>query len=160
MNRNEPHLARLAAHVETMLHGDLAEQIGAICIRPAVDETVEVLLVTTSEKHHWTIPKGWAIDGLKPHEVAERKSWEKAGIRGKARENPFGYYTYLKVLDSETAMPSMVAVHVLDVEDESDTFPKSGQLTTEWLSPPEAAIRVEEPELKGLISRLMDRAAA
>jgi ADP-ribose pyrophosphatase YjhB (NUDIX family) len=160
MNRNEPHLARLAAHVETMLHGDLAEQIGAICIRPAAAETVEVLLVAASGKHQWTIPKGWAIDGLKPHEVAERKSWEKAGIRGKASENPFGYYTYLKVLDSETAMPSMVAVHVLDVEDESDMFPKSGQLTTEWLSPSEAAIRVEEPELKGLISRLMDRSVA
>jgi hypothetical protein len=54
----------------------------------------------------------------------------------------------------------MVAVHVLEVEDESDTFPKSGQFTTEWLSPSEAAIRVEEPELKGLISRLMDRPAA
>jgi 8-oxo-dGTP pyrophosphatase MutT (NUDIX family) len=159
MNRNEPHLARLATHVETMLHGELAEQFGAICIRPAIDETIEILLVATNGKHRWTIPKGWPVEGLKPHEVAERKAWEKAGIRGKAKENPLGYYTYLKVLAPENTMPSMVTVHVLKVEGVSDTFPKSGQRTTEWLSPSEAAVRVEEPELKGLISRLMDRSA-
>ncbi|MEZ2223419.1 NUDIX hydrolase [Rhizobium sp. RCC_161_2] len=155
MHRNESHLARLAAHAETMLHGELAEQTGAICTRVSADETIEVLLITTSETHHWTIPKGRAIDGLKPYEVAERKAWEKAGVRGKARENPFGYYTYLKVLDADNTMPSMVAVHVLEVENISATFPKSGQHITQWLTPSEAAIHVEEPELKGLISRLI-----
>jgi 8-oxo-dGTP pyrophosphatase MutT (NUDIX family) len=156
MTTNEPHLARLSAHADTMLRGELAEQFGAICMRRGADDEVEVLLITTRRTQRWIIPKGWPIKGLKPHEVAEREAWEEAGVKGSVRESPFGYYTYLKVLDSENTMPSMVQVHLLDVKKMHDRFPEAKQRTTEWLSPSEAALRVREPELKGLISRLVD----
>ncbi|MGV2186561.1 NUDIX hydrolase [Rhizobium rhizogenes] len=151
MTTNEPHPARLSAHADTMLRGELAEQFGAICMRRRADDEMEVLLITTRRTQGWIIPKGWPIKGLKPHEVAEREAWEEAGVKGSVRESPFGYHTYLKVLDSENTMPSMVQVHLLDVKKMHDRFPEAKQRTTEWLSPSEAALRVREPELKGLI---------
>lgn len=153
---NKPHLARLAVHAETMLHGELAEQFGAICVRLRADHKVEVLLITTRQTQRWIIPKGWPIKGLKPHEVAEREAWEEAGVKGSAKEDPFGYYTYLKVLDAENTIPSMVQVHILEVKKICGKFPEAKQRTTQWLPPLEAASCVWEPELKGLISRLVN----
>ncbi|AVA23682.1 MULTISPECIES: NUDIX hydrolase [unclassified Rhizobium] len=155
MNKYEPHLARLAAYAEIMMNGEMAEQFGAICSRLGAGGTIEVLLITTRETHRWTIPKGWPIKGLKPNEVAEREAWEEAGVKGKAEKKPFGYYTYLKIFDSENATPSMVEVHLLRVQKLCAKFPERKERTTEWFSPLEAAKRVQEPELKGLLVRLM-----
>jgi len=154
-NEAGPHLARLVAHVEAMMHGDMVEQFGAICFRTDGEAHIEVVLITTRETRRWTIPKGWPIKGLKGHEVAEREAWEEAGIRGKAKKKAFGYYTYLKVLASQESIPSMVEVHLLQVEKICDKFPERKERTIEWVSPVEAAMRVEEPELKGLFARLM-----
>ncbi|AVA25568.1 NUDIX hydrolase [Rhizobium sp. NXC24] len=159
MNQNEPHLARLAAYAETMMNGEMAEQFGAICSRTGADGTIEVLLITTRETHRWTIPKGWPIKGLKPNKVAEREAWEEAGVKGKAEKKPFGYYTYLKVFDSENVMPSMVEVHRLQVKKVCAKFPERKERTLEWLSPSEAATRVQEPELKSLLARLTESPA-
>ncbi|WP_375337303.1 NUDIX domain-containing protein [Rhizobium binae] len=47
---------------------------------------MEVLLITSHESGPWTIPKGWPITQLAPHQVAEREAWEEAGVRGKAKK--------------------------------------------------------------------------
>ncbi|MBB6305459.1 NUDIX hydrolase [Rhizobium leucaenae] len=134
----------------------MAEQVGAICYRPDGAGHIEVLLITTRETQRWTIPKGWPIKGLKAHEAAEREAWEEAGIKGKVKKKPIGYFTYLKVLEAGKSVPSLVQVHLLAVESQGDNFPEHGQRTTEWMPLPEAARRVREPELKGLFTRLRD----
>ena len=40
------------------------------------------MLVTSRETGRWVIPKGWAIKGLKPADVAEREAYEEAGLVG------------------------------------------------------------------------------
>jgi 8-oxo-dGTP pyrophosphatase MutT (NUDIX family) len=159
MNKNESSLAGVAASAHSTMHGRVLEQIGAICIRTA-DGNVEVLLITTRETHRWTIPKGWPIDGRKPHEVAELEAWEEAGVRGKAKRKPLGFYTYLKKLGSGQKVPSVVEVHLLQVDEISDTFPEHAERIVEWMSPVDAAGRVPEPELKQLLAGLVVRLAA
>jgi 8-oxo-dGTP pyrophosphatase MutT (NUDIX family) len=156
MFKNESLLARLTPHVETILHGEVAKQFGAICFRSSVVGSFEVLLITTRDTHRWVIPKGWAIKGLRPHETAEREAWEEAGVKGKVKKKPFGYYTYLKILDYENTVPSLVEVHLLEVEKVCSKFPERKQRTIEWMSPSDAAARVQEPELKGLLARLAE----
>jgi 8-oxo-dGTP pyrophosphatase MutT (NUDIX family) len=151
MSKNNNHLAKLAAHAEVLLRGETFEQFGAICFRGVPTGAKEVLLVTTRETHRWTIPKGWPIKGLKPHEVAEREAWEEAGVRGKARKKPAGYYTYLKTLGDESRAPTIVQVHLLEVQKLCEKFPEHKERTLEWVSPVEATRRVKEPELKGLL---------
>jgi hypothetical protein len=58
MTKQERHLARLSAHVETMMRGEMAEQVGAICFRTGTAGIIEVLIITTRETGRWTIPKG------------------------------------------------------------------------------------------------------
>ena len=146
------YLRRLAGEAEKLFSGRSIEQYGAICYRRRPDrQNVEILLITSRESGRWVIPKGWPINGKLPHQVAEREAWEEAGVKGKARKKSFGYYTYLKTLDSGEIVPSVVQVHVLEVARLDERFPERGLRQLQWLSPDEAAARVREPELKSLL---------
>ena len=154
MKAPKSHLSHLAPHAEAMLHGKTANQFGAICLREGSDGMLQVLLITTRETRRWTVPKGWPIDGLRPHEVAEREAWEEAGIKGKAEKAPYGYYTYLKKSDDNRAIVSMVEVHLLDVRKACPKFPERRERSLNWLTPAEASLHVLEPELKSLLAGL------
>jgi len=93
------------------------------------------------------------MEGKLPHQVAEREAWEEAGVKGKARKKSFGYYTYLKSLDTGDTVPSVVQVHLLEVTGLDERFPERGLRQRQWFSPNEAAARVREPELKSLLRR-------
>ncbi|NKJ09722.1 MULTISPECIES: NUDIX hydrolase [Rhizobium] len=154
MGKVETHLSKLAEHAEALLRGEVFDQFGALCFRTDNQGVLEILLVTTRETRRWTIPKGWPIKGLKPHEVAEREAWEEAGVKGRARKKAAGYYTYLKTLPDGSKTPAMVEVHLLSVDKVCEKFPEHKERTLEWMSPLEAARRVNEPELKGLLITL------
>lgn len=144
-------LSELAPYTGALLKERMREQFAALCYRMRPDRgLLEVLLVTSRESGRWIIPKGWPMTGKKPHEVAAIEAFEEAGVRGKAKKRPFGYFTYLKVLDNGQRAPCCVQVHLLDVEEISDAFREKGQRISEWVSCVEAARRVREPELKGL----------
>lgn len=146
------YLRHLAGEADKLFAGHTIEQYAAICYRwRAGQQDVEVLLITSRDSGRWVIPKGWAMDKKLPHQVAEREAWEEAGVKGKARKKSFGYYTYLKSLDTGVTVPSVVQVHLLEVAALSAQFPEYGQRQLQWFSPNEAAAQVREPELKGLL---------
>jgi 8-oxo-dGTP pyrophosphatase MutT (NUDIX family) len=145
----------LASEADKLFHGPKIEQYAAICYRRLPQsEALEVLLITTRESGRWVIPKGWAMDKKLPHQVAEREAWEEAGVRGKAKKKPFGYYTYLKSLDTGDKVPSIVQVHLVEVVALEAEFPEQGQRSIAWFPPHEAATLVREPELKGLLGNV------
>ncbi|MEZ2126270.1 MULTISPECIES: NUDIX hydrolase [unclassified Sinorhizobium] len=139
----------MAKRTDALFFGPHFEQCAALCYRHAADG-VQVLILTSRESGRWIIPKGWPMDGKKPHQVAAQEALEEAGVRGKAKKKPFGYFTYLKELDSGQRVPCLVQVHLLKVESMEEDFPEKDQRTLEWVSCLEAALRVKEPELKGL----------
>lgn len=142
-------LSELAPHTGAMFKERMREQFAALCYRNRSD-LFEVLLVTSRESGRWIIPKGWPMTGKKPHEVAAIEAFEEAGVLGKAKKKPFGYFTYLKMFEDGRRVPCCVQVHLLDVEKILDAFHEKGQRSREWVSCTEAAKRVREPELKGL----------
>lgn len=152
LQRSESFLSELASHTDELLHGRIHEQYAAICYRRVPEcEDAEMLVVTSRESGRWVVPKGWAIKGKKPHEVAAIEAYEEAGVRGKVKKKPFGYFTYLKQLADGNRVPCIVELHLLEVEQTLQDFPERGQRRAEWVSFVEAANRVREPELKGLL---------
>lgn len=145
------YLGRLADEADKLFRGQTIEQFAAICFRRQPENRVEVLLITSRESRRWVVPKGWAIGGMAPHEVAEHEAWEEAGVKGKAKKRPFGFYTYLKVLDTGDQVPSIVQVHLVETRKIEERFPERGERTAQWLPPYEAAALVREPELKSLL---------
>jgi 8-oxo-dGTP pyrophosphatase MutT (NUDIX family) len=148
-------LSELAPFTGLLLKERMPQQFAALCYRIRTDgDMFEVLLVTSRDSHRWIIPKGWPMPGKKPHEVAAIEAVEEAGVRGKVKKKPFGYFTYLKMFDNGQRAPCCVQVHLLDVKERCDDFREKGQRLSEWVSCVEAARRVREPELKGLFLSL------
>src|SRR3546814_361253 len=134
-----------------MLRRPPRQQYAALCYRskkkPGVEE---VLLLTSRDTGRWAFPKGWPMPGKKAHAVAEREAFEEAGVKGKAAKEPFGFYHYPKGLQTGLKVPVRVQVHLLEVEEMLKNFREKGSRRLEWVSPDEAAARVNEPELKAL----------
>ncbi|ANL49159.1 NUDIX hydrolase domain-containing protein (plasmid) [Rhizobium phaseoli] len=153
MNKAPTLLSQLAGHAETILLGKALEQFGALCLRGRPGG-FEVLLITTRETGRWTIPKGWPIKGLAPHEVVEREAWEEAGVKGRAKKRAFGCFSYLKTLQDGRQVPSFVTVHIMTVRRTKANFPERRERRLAWMPPLEAASLVNEPELKSLFRRV------
>lgn len=131
------------------------QQFGALCVRAGPEGSDQVLIITTRQTRRWTIPKGWPIKGLHAHRVAEREAWEEAGVKGRAKKKPVGHFTYRKILADGRAVVARVMVHPVTVNKVRAKFPEHKERKTAWVSPEEAALRVLEPELKGLLERLV-----
>ena len=133
-----------------ILDGKALEQSGAICVRGSGAES-QVLLITSRDTGRWVIPKGNVEKREDPRYTAAREAKEEAGVIGKVSKKPLGYYTYVK---SKEGLACLVSVYRLDVDRMKPDFPESRARQLEWVSPLDAARRVDEPELKGLFQQI------
>ncbi|MBT0956200.1 NUDIX hydrolase [Alphaproteobacteria bacterium KMM 3653] len=130
---------------------DLRTQFGALCYRVVGGKT-QILLITSRTRKRWILPKGWPMDGESPTHAAETEAWEEAGAKGKIKPVCIGIYGYRKQFDGEE-MPCMVAIFPLKVKSLASDFPERDERRRKWFSLAKAAKKVDEPELRHLISR-------
>lgn len=155
MPKKKTFLMKLADTGGTLFEARWLEQYAAVCFRRAAGTGVfEVLLITTRGSGRWVIPKGSPMKGKTPREVAALEAFEEAGIKGKVGKKPLGRYSYVKRLDNGESVPCIVEVFTVETTSIAETFKEQGQRQTLWVRPTEAGGYVEEPELRGLFSRL------
>ena len=131
---------------------DARTQVAALCWRKG-GQGIEVLLVTSRDTGRWVLPKGWPQKGLTAPESARREAWEEAGVRGKIGRTCLGLYDYIKTLEGEgPGIPCVVAVYPMKVKAEARDWPERDQRERVWVTPAEAANRVNEPELQRLLA--------
>jgi len=113
----------------------------------------EILLITT-RKGKWTIPKGIVDPGETPQQTALKEAFEEAGVRGKLEGGPIASFTYRKwgeVLE--------VAVYLLQVESVEEDFEEASFRRRRWFRPEEAVSCIRKrirPALKQAVA-LLDR---
>jgi 8-oxo-dGTP pyrophosphatase MutT (NUDIX family) len=127
-------------------------QFAALPWRRNAQGQIEVLLITSRETHRWVIPKGWPIKGMKSPRSAAQEAFEEAGVHGKVTKRPVGTYAYDKRLKNGRLQRVRVAVFGLHVDNEAAAYPELGQREKLWISPVEAARKVEEAELMVLLA--------
>jgi 8-oxo-dGTP pyrophosphatase MutT (NUDIX family) len=125
-------------------------QVAALCWR-RTSKGVLVVLITSRDTGRWVIPKGWPMRNRSEAEAAEREAWEEAGLRGHLAERSIGLYTYRKVLGAGRAIPCVVRVFPLEVQERLKKYPETGQRRIKWFSPKKAASKVEEADLARLL---------
>ena len=134
--------------------GQRRRQVAALPWRSAAGSaTLEILLVSSRETRRWVTPKGWQMKGKQDYQAAAQEAYEEAGLDGRIVQRPIGEYPYLKRLKSGAARPVIVDVYPLEVTGEHAMWPEKGQRTLQWMTPVEAALAVQEPELRDLIAR-------
>lgn len=147
-------ISKIATDLKLMLRRPPRQQYAAISYRENSEtQQPEVLLLTSRDTGRWVIPKGWPMEGKQAHAVAQQEAFEEAGVRGHANHDAFGYFTYDKKLKNDVVVECLVQVHLLKVDKIETHFPEMHSRIFAWVSPSEAAIRVNEPELKSLFNR-------
>lgn len=109
---------------------------------------LEFLLITSTRRNRWVIPKGHLEPDLTAAESALREAWEEAGIGGVVREPALGVYRYEKC-----DRLYRVEVFLMEVHDVLALWPEADRRTRKWVSCAEAVTLVEEPGLKRLFRR-------
>ncbi len=132
---------------DTLLPQESLLQVGALCWRPAL----EVLLITSLHSRRWIIPKGWPMPGLTSAQAAAREALEEAGVTGEIGETAIGAYHYLKARKDGSVQPCRVEVFALKVSGQQPDWLEKGAREQIWMSPEQAAVRVDEPGLRHLL---------
>ena len=111
---------------------------------------LEVLIISSSKKKHWVIPKGIHDPGFSAQASAAKEALEEAGIEGTVLDMPIGAYSYPKwdAVCDVTVYP-MEVTHELDEADWDESH--RGR---KWCSVDEAASLVLNPDVKRMIARL------
>ncbi|MDX1708702.1 MAG: NUDIX hydrolase [Desulfobacterales bacterium] len=123
-------------------------QSGVIPFR-MVDGDIQILLITTNSRKHWTIPKGLIEDGMSAAESAVHEAYEEAGIRGELHEISVGRYQYHK-----WGGTCDVAVFLMAVTRLLDHWPEAYFRERVWCSIDDARQMVKHKGLSDMIGQI------
>ena len=111
---------------------------------------LEILVILSSKKKHWVVPKGIWEPGLTARESAAREALEEAGVEGLVANVAIGTYAYPKWGASCT-----VEVYVMEVSRvlPDEEWPEAHR-GREWVSVSQAAKKLKQDELKPMLWQL------
>jgi 8-oxo-dGTP pyrophosphatase MutT (NUDIX family) len=140
--------------VQPILQRPKRVQVAALCYRET-DGGKQILLISSRDTGRWILPKGWPIDGMDGPRAALQEAWEEAGVReAEIVTEPLGQYEYIKGMDSGGSVAVATQVYLARVKALSDRYPESDERHREWVTPRDAADRVDEPELQEILRNL------
>ena len=120
------------------------------------DGRPEILVISSSQRKHWVVPKGIREPGLTPQASAAREAAEEAGIEGRVAEDALGSYHYEKWGATCTVEVFPMEVTRVIPEDEWEERHRG----REWVTPEAAQERLRQDELKPLVAALVSRLQA
>ena len=115
------------------------------------DDSIEILIVKSSKKKHWVVPKGIHDPGSSYQESAAKEAWEEAGIEGEIGDRALGSYVYEKWGAECTC--HVYAMEVTNVVSEKE-WPESHR-GRQWVTPEDAAANLKQPALGPMIETLV-----
>ena len=133
--------------------GEKIRQVAAIPFRLGEDGGMQVMLVTSRGTKRFIVPKGWPMKGKSGRKAATIEAEQEAGVTGKTLKEPAGTYSYWKRLDAGFVRVD-VTVYLLAVAEERADWRERKTRRRAWLSPRDAAVLIDEPELATLVAAL------
>jgi 8-oxo-dGTP pyrophosphatase MutT (NUDIX family) len=134
-----------------------ARQYGALPYT-LVKGQVVVLLVTSRGTGRWIFPKGGAMEGLTPAQVAAAEAREEAGVEGSVAEQPIGTYRTSKG-SGLRKIPIQVDLYPLKVDRQLDKWKEKGERYRHWVIPAEAKRLLANREMSDLVLAWASKAA-
>jgi len=109
---------------------------------------LQILLITSSKKKKWIIPKGVIEPYMSPQESAAQEAYEEAGIFGRVWDEPIGGYESEKWggICTVTVFPMLVSKVYKD-------WPEEDQRKRKWMTPDEAYEKAGRKEIRKLIKK-------
>ncbi|TSE13075.1 NUDIX hydrolase [Mesorhizobium intechi] len=133
--------------------GERIRQVAAIPFRLTADGRFEVMLVTSRTTRRFIVPKGWPMKGKNGRKAATIEAMEEAGVLGKTLKQPAGTYSYWKRLANRFVHVDVI-VYLLEVTEELANWQEAKRRQRAWLTPVDAAMLIDEPDLSTLVKTL------
>ncbi|TIX24920.1 MAG: NUDIX hydrolase, partial [Mesorhizobium sp.] len=99
------------------------------------------------------VPKGWPMKGKSGRKAATIEAQEEAGVLGKTLKQPAGTYSYWKRLTNRFVRVDVI-VYLLAVTEELANWQEAKRRQRAWLTPADAAVLIDEPDLSTLLKDL------
>jgi len=114
---------------------------------------VEILVILSSKKKHWVVPKGIKEPGMSPQESAAEEAREEAGVEGIVGDEALGSYVYEKWGAQTTCH-----VYAMEVTRELayEEWEENHRQRT-WVTPQQAIAQLRQPQLGPMIETLTAR---
>ena len=109
---------------------------------------LQVLIVSSSKKKHWVVPKGIAGPGHGLQASAGKEAWEEAGVEGDVEQAAIDSYSYAKWGSTCTVSVFPMQVTRMLTDDEWEESHRGRQ----WVSPRVAAMLLKQPELGEIVT--------
>jgi phosphohistidine phosphatase len=116
----------------------------------------EILVIYSSNRKHWVVPKGIMDPGLTARESAAKEAWEEAGVEGRIYDGSLGAYTCRKW--GAACHVEVFAMEVTHLVPEKKW--EESHRGREWLTPKQAAKRLKQQELKPMVMTLAEKLRA
>jgi 8-oxo-dGTP pyrophosphatase MutT (NUDIX family) len=133
--------------------GERIRQVAAIPFRLNARGDIEVMLVTSRTTRRFIVPKGWPMKGKSGRKAATIEAQEEAGVLGKTLKEPAGTYSYWKRLANRFVRVDVI-VYLLKVTEELADWQEAKRRHRAWLTPADAAMLIDEPDLSTLMKTL------
>lgn len=114
------------------------------------DGQLHILIISSSKKKHWVVPKGIKDPGKTPQESAAKEAEEEAGIIGNVASDALGSYQYEKW--GATCTVTVYPMEVTEVIPEEEW--EEAHRGRQWVTPEKAINRVKQQELVPMIEAL------
>ena len=137
-----------------LLQDDLSvkEQAAALPYQ-VLDGQLVVLLVTSSTRQRWVLPKGNVDKGETKPQAALREAQEEAGVTGRIFKRPIGAYEDLK-LAKKGPKQAKIAIFPLEVHKQFDDWDEDGKRYRQWVTIADARRLTSIPDLVPVFDRL------
>lgn len=107
------------------------------------------ILLITSNRGKWIVPKGLVEPDLSPEESAAQEAFEEAGVRGRVLPGAIGRYQYEK-----WGGTCDVTLFLMEVGEELKRWPEMAWRDRRWVEVSEALGLVNHTELREVIARV------
>ena len=111
---------------------------------------MQILLIGSSKRNHWVVPKGIHEPGLSAQKSAAKEAYEEAGIRGTVNRPLLGKYKYDKW--GASCEVEVYAMRVSEVLPDSEW--EEIHRGRQWVSTEQALELVKEPMMRPMIETL------
>ena len=111
---------------------------------------LEILVILSSKKKHWVVPKGIWEPGLTARESAAKEALEEAGVEGLVADAAIGTYIYPKWGATCTVEVYAMEVTRMLANEEWQEVHRG----REWVSLKQAAEKLKQDELKPMLRQL------
>ncbi|MDV7145324.1 NUDIX domain-containing protein [Tropicimonas sp. TH_r6] len=122
-------------------------QSAVLPYRPGADG-IEILLIGSSKRNHWVVPKGIHEPGYSARASAGKEAEEEAGIFGEIGPDPIGHFEIAKWgATCRVALYPMKVTRQLEMRDWEESH-----RSRLWVSPEGALLRLKDDGLRRLVA--------